>query len=105
MTYEAIILERDAHVATIRLNRPDKHNAINSVMSREMIEALGAVEADDDVRVIILTGAGDKAFCAGADMAEAVRLQTDGGSGIQPDRVGGRTSQRRPSAWRASRSP
>jgi enoyl-CoA hydratase len=88
MTYEAIILERDAHVATIRLNRPDKHNAINSVMSREMIEALDAVEADDDVRVIILTGAGDKAFCAGADMAEAVRLQTDGGSGIQPDRGG-----------------
>lgn len=81
MTYEAIILEREGHVATIRLNRPDKHNAINSVMSREMIEALDAIEADDDVRVIVLTGAGDKAFCAGADMAEAVQVQTTGRDG------------------------
>ena len=81
MTYEAIILEREEHVATIRLNRPDKHNAINSVMSREMIEALDALEADDDIRVIVLTGAGDKAFCAGADMAEAVLVQTDGRDG------------------------
>lgn len=81
MTYEAIILEREGHVATIRLNRPDKHNAINSVMSREMIEALDAIEADDDVRVIVLTGTGDKAFCAGADMAEAVEVQTTGRDG------------------------
>ncbi len=88
MTFEAILLEREGAIATIRLNRPDKHNAISSTMSREMIEVLDALEADDDVRVIILTGAGDKAFCAGADMAEAVRLQTDGGSGIQPDRRG-----------------
>jgi enoyl-CoA hydratase len=88
MTYEAIILERHGPIATIRLNRPDKHNAINSVMSREMIEALDTIEADDDIRVIVLTGAGDKAFCAGADMAEAVQVQTDGGSGLQPDRGG-----------------
>ena len=79
--YEAIILERDGHIATIRLNRPDKHNAINSVMSREMIDALDAIEADDDIRVIILTGAGDKAFCAGADMAEAVQVQSNGRDG------------------------
>ena len=81
MTYEAIILEREDHIATIRLNRTDKHNAINSVMSREMIKALDALEADDEVRVIVLTGAGDKAFCAGADMAEAVRVQSDGRDG------------------------
>ncbi|HET9428279.1 MAG TPA: enoyl-CoA hydratase/isomerase family protein, partial [Allosphingosinicella sp.] len=81
MTQEAIILERAGHIATIRLNRPDKHNAINSVMSREMIEALDALETDDDVRVIILTGAGDKAFCAGADMGEAVRASSDGRDG------------------------
>jgi enoyl-CoA hydratase len=81
MTYEAIILEREGHVATIRLNRPDKHNAINSAMSRELIETLDAIEADDDIRVIVLTGAGDKAFCAGADMAEAVQVQTDGRDG------------------------
>ncbi|HET8945331.1 MAG TPA: enoyl-CoA hydratase/isomerase family protein [Dehalococcoidia bacterium] len=81
MTFEALILDRYGAIATIRLNRPDKHNAINSVMSREMIEVLDALEADDDVRVIILTGAGDKAFCAGADMAEAVQARSDGRDG------------------------
>lgn len=72
MPYNAIILERRGHVATIRLNRIHKHNAINAEMSRELIECLDALEADDDTRVIVLTGAGDKAFCAGADMAEAI---------------------------------
>ncbi len=68
----AIIHECRGHIAVIRLNRPDKHHAINSMMARELIECLDAFEADDDVGVVILTGAGDKAFCAGADMSEAV---------------------------------
>jgi enoyl-CoA hydratase len=75
--YNAILLERDANVAAIRLNRPEKHNAINSEMSSELIECLDGLEADDDVRVIVLTGAGEKAFCAGADMAEAVGTAGD----------------------------
>ena len=70
--FSAIIHERHGPIAVIRLNRPEKHHAINSVMARELIECLDALEADDDVRVVVLTGAGDKAFCAGADMAEAV---------------------------------
>jgi enoyl-CoA hydratase/carnithine racemase len=77
VTYNAIILERDGHIATIRLNRPDKHNAINAEMSAEMIECLDALEGDDKVRVIVLTGAGEKAFCAGADMAEAIGTAGD----------------------------
>src|SRR3989454_5562665 len=77
MTYNAILLERDGHVAAIRLNRPEKHNAINAEMSAELIECLDALEADDNVRVIVLTGAGEKAFCAGADMAEAVGTAGD----------------------------
>ena len=77
MTYNAILLERDGHVAAIRLNRPEKYNAINAEMSAELIECLDALEADDDVRVIVLTGAGEKAFCAGADMAEAVGTAGD----------------------------
>lgn len=76
--FEAIILERDGHVATIRLNRIEKHNAINSQMSQELMECLDALEADDDVRVIILTGAGEKSFCAGADMAESVAMMSGG---------------------------
>ena len=75
----AVILERPAtHVALVRLNRPDKHNAINARMSQELIECLDALEADDDVRVILLTGAGQKAFCAGADMGESVQAMSDG---------------------------
>lgn len=77
MGYNAIILERTGRFATIRLNRPDKHNAINAEMSAELIECLDALEAEDDVRVVVLTGAGEKAFCAGADMAEAVGTAGD----------------------------
>jgi enoyl-CoA hydratase len=78
VTYNAIILERDGRVATIRLNRPDKYNAINAEMSAELIDCLDVLDPDDDVRVIVLTGAGEKAFCAGADMAEAIGTAGDG---------------------------
>lgn len=70
--YESLIVEQTGAVATIRLNRPEKHNALNAQLSHELIEALDKVEADDAVNVIVLTGAGEKAFCAGADMSEAV---------------------------------
>jgi len=79
MSFNTLILERPApYVALIRLNRPDKHNAINAEMSQELIECLDALEADDDVRAIILTGAGDRAFSAGADMGESVQRMLDG---------------------------
>ena len=78
MTYNAIILDRDGHAATIRLNRPEKHNAINAKMSAELIECLDSLEGDDEIRVIVLTGAGEKAFRAGADMAEAIGTAGDG---------------------------
>jgi enoyl-CoA hydratase len=77
VTNNAILFERDGHVATVRLNRPDKHNAINAQMSAELIACLDALEADPDVRVIVLTGAGEKAFCAGADMAQAIGTAGD----------------------------
>ncbi|MDO8617010.1 MAG: enoyl-CoA hydratase/isomerase family protein [Dehalococcoidia bacterium] len=80
MSFNAIILDRPTpHIAVIRLNRPEKHNAINAEMARELIECLDALEADADVRVIVLTGAGEKAFCAGADMGESVQAMAAGG--------------------------
>ncbi len=71
MDYETLIVEQTGGIATIRLNRPDKHNALSARLCHEIIDALDALEADDAVNVLILTGVGEKAFCAGADMAEA----------------------------------
>ena len=78
MGYAHLIVDREGHVATVRLNRPEKHNALNAAISLELIDCLDELEADDSVRVIILTGCGPKAFCAGADMAEAVAESTNG---------------------------
>ncbi len=71
------------HIATITLSRPDRLNAFNVQMMRDMIEALDHTDADDDVRVVIVTGAG-RAFCAGADL-ESGGDTFDHGS--NPDRV------------------
>ena len=67
-------------VAFLRMNRVDKHNAFNRELSLAVCEAIDASEADGDVRVIVLTGAG-KAFCAGADMTEALASMDAGGRG------------------------
>ena len=72
MDYENLTVEQTGAVATISLNRPDKHNALSARLCHEIIDALDRLEADDAVSVLILTGSGEKAFCAGADMAEAV---------------------------------
>jgi enoyl-CoA hydratase/carnithine racemase len=56
------------HVARITLNRPEARNALNDQMTEELLAAFERAKADPDVRVIVLTGAGDKAFCAGADL-------------------------------------
>ena len=67
MAYEQILYDVSGAIATITLNRPDKLNAWTGTMEQEIREAMYAAEADDAVRVIILTGAG-RGFCAGADM-------------------------------------
>jgi len=67
MEFEQILYEVDDHVLTITLNRPDRLNAFTPTMGRELIEALDAADADDDVRAIVVTGAG-RGFCAGADL-------------------------------------
>jgi enoyl-CoA hydratase/carnithine racemase len=67
MEFEQILYEVEDHVLTITLNRPDRLNAFTPVMGRELVEALDAADADDDVRAIVVTGAG-RGFCAGADL-------------------------------------
>lgn len=68
MTYETIRYAVEEGIATITLHRPDRLNAFTYEMMAELIDALDRVDADDDVRVAIFTGAG-RAFCAGADLA------------------------------------
>jgi enoyl-CoA hydratase/carnithine racemase len=65
--YESITLERRGHVAILTLNRPDRLNAINRAMMAEMPRAVAAVQADDEARVLVVTGTG-RGFCAGADL-------------------------------------
>ena len=67
MDFETIRYELDGGVLTLTLNRPDRLNAFNNTMMHEMIAALDAADADDNVRAIIVTGEG-RGFCAGADL-------------------------------------
>lgn len=68
MSYETLLYEIDGPVLTITLNRPDKLNAYTAVMGIELADAFHRADADDDVRVVIVTGAG-RGFCAGADIS------------------------------------
>jgi enoyl-CoA hydratase/carnithine racemase len=68
MAYETIKYEVAEQILTITLNRPDKLNAFNATMQREMIAAFDEADKDDNIRAIIVTGAG-RAFCAGADLS------------------------------------
>jgi enoyl-CoA hydratase/carnithine racemase len=68
MSFETITYAVDAGIATITLNRPDKLNAFNRAMMTELIAAFDAVDKDDAVRAVIVTGAG-RGFCAGADLS------------------------------------
>lgn len=68
--FEVIIYEKKDSIAHVTLNRPKALNAFNVKMRDELYEALGAIRDDPDVRATVIRGAGDKAFCAGADLSE-----------------------------------
>jgi enoyl-CoA hydratase/carnithine racemase len=64
-----VLYEVRERVATITLNQPDKRNPLSNAMLHDIVEALQLAKDDGEVRAVILTGAGDKAFCAGADLS------------------------------------
>ena len=70
MAYENIICEVNDGIATITFNRPKALNALNRALLDELSHALDTIAADEDIRVLVLTGAGDKSFVAGADITE-----------------------------------
>lgn len=65
--YQDLLYSKDNHVVTITLNRPEQRNALSSRLIDELVAALEEFRADDDARVLVLTGAG-KSFCAGGDL-------------------------------------
>jgi enoyl-CoA hydratase/carnithine racemase len=71
-TYETLLYEEDDGVAIVTLNRPEVHNAFDQQMQAEMRAMWQSLRRNDDVRAIILTGAGDQAFCTGIDRAETI---------------------------------
>ncbi|MGM0451899.1 MAG: enoyl-CoA hydratase/isomerase family protein [Thermodesulfobacteriota bacterium] len=74
MSYETITFNADTPVATLAFNRPKALNALNTQLLHEVLAALDEVEANEDIRVLILTGTGEKAFVAGADIGEINEL-------------------------------
>ena len=68
MDYEQLLYDVDAGVATLTLNRPEQRNALSGQLLTELVDATKRARDDDDVRAVVLTGAGDKVFCAGADL-------------------------------------
>lgn len=68
--YETITVEKRGKVAILTINRPDKLNALNKTVHAEGVAALDELRRDDSVRVLVITGAGEKSFIAGADISE-----------------------------------
>ncbi len=83
----SIRTEQDGPVRTLVIDREEARNALNAEVLEGLVEGLAGARADDDVRVVVLTGAGDRAFCAGADLAGGLQ-GGDGGAVAEHDARG-----------------
>ncbi len=77
MAYRNLLVEDRGAVRRITINRPDKLNALSSVVISELTQAAAAIEVSDEIRVVAVTGAGAKAFVAGADIHHVGRIGRD----------------------------
>lgn len=91
MSYQNILTERSGKVAIVTLNRPEKLNAMSYELACDLDEELKVIEADDNVAVVVLTGAGPRAFSAGGDIHQMVKSS--------PEEMAARTELRREMNW------
>jgi enoyl-CoA hydratase len=91
MNYQNILVERVDKVAILTMNRPEKLNALSYELAVELDEELGKIENNDDIHVVILTGAGPRAFSAGGDIMQMVKST--------PEEMAARTDVRREANW------
>jgi enoyl-CoA hydratase len=78
MNYETLLWELEDRIAVVTVNRPKVLNALNAVVVRELQDVCNRVETDDSIGALILTGVGEKAFVAGADISELAKLEPTG---------------------------
>lgn len=82
-----VLLEKQNRVATVTINREDRRNALSNLVIHELRAALAVCREDDDVRVVVLRGAGDRAFCAGGDLSEMADRQDYFGAHVGRSRL------------------
>jgi enoyl-CoA hydratase/carnithine racemase len=85
MSYDHVIYERHGHVAYVTLNRPERMNALDAHSHAELIEIFDDFEQDPDAWLAIITGAGDRAFCAGNDLKATAQASANGKRRVGPD--------------------
>ena len=85
MSYDHVIYERRGHVAHVTLNRPERMNALDAHSHAELIEIFDDFERDPDAWLAIITGAGDRAFCAGNDLKATAQASANGEHRVGPD--------------------
>ena len=80
---DLVLVETKEHICTVTLNRPEKRNALNPELLRQLKDTFGGIKTGGEVRVVVLRGMGEKAFCAGADLTAV--LSEEGGGDIVQD--------------------
>ena len=79
MNFKNILVNQENGIATVTINRPTKLNALNKLTIEELHEALVQIEMQETIKVVILTGSGEKAFVAGADISEFAHFSVNDG--------------------------
>ena len=102
---DEVVRERRGNVLVVRLNRPEARNAINGAVMTGLAEAVRQAEADPEIRALVLTGTGDRAFCAGMDLRGFASGEQGRSTATRWTPSSGSCRARSPSRWSAPRTP